>query len=116
MIEVTLISYLQRILNMNEVYTEVPATMPKTFIVIDRTAHGKTETGLETAVIAFQSYGTTQYTAASLSAAVVDAVLSMPESETNIFQAELNSEYPWPDQANKRYRYQAIFEFTYFEN
>lgn len=115
MIETTLISYLEG-KNFSNVNVEVPASMPASFIVIDRTAHSKTETGLETAVIAFQAYATTQYAAAALSASIVDAILAMPETETNIFQAELNSEYPWPDQANKRYRYQAIFEFTYFES
>lgn len=116
MIEVTLLNYLQTQLSTDDVYMEVPATMPASFIVIDRTSHTKTDTGFQTATIAFQSYAGSAAATATLSEQVVDTLIAAPENITNLFEAKLNSEYPYFDTSNKRYRYQAIFQFTYFED
>ena len=115
MIEITLLNYLQTELSMNEIYMEVPATMPASFIVIDRTSHTKTDTGFQTATIAFQSYADSNYAAATLNESVVDALIAARENLTNVFESRLNAEYPFFDMSNKRYRYQAVFDFTYFE-
>lgn len=115
MIEVTLLNYLQTELSVSEVYMEVPATMPTTFIVIDRTSHTKTDAGFQTATIAFQSYAGSNYAAAELNERVVNALMAAREKLTNVFESRLNSEYPYFDLSNKRYRYQAVFDFTYFE-
>ena len=115
MIEITLMDYLKEQLSMNDIYMEVPATMPQSFIVIDRTSHTKTDTGFQTATIAFQSYGASKYDTAVLNERVVNALIAAREHLTNVFNSALNSEYPFFDTSNKRYRYQAVFEFTYFD-
>lgn len=94
-------------------YMSVPENPSGNFCVLERTGTGHS-TGLFSATLAVQSYGSSTYAAAQLSHFVVQAMLSataLPE----ISECELNTEYNFPDTTRKRPRYQAVFDVTYYD-
>ena len=86
--------------------------MPAKCIVLEKTG-GSYNEQIYTATMAVQSYGKTLAEAAALNANVVDWMLSIRDTETNVFNISLNSDYNYTDSATKRYRYQAVFVITY---
>lgn len=86
--------------------------MPAKCIVLEKTG-GSYNEQIYTATMAVQSYGKTLAEAAALNANVVDWMLSIRDTETNVFNISLNSDYNFTDSATKRYRYQAVFVITY---
>lgn len=113
MIEKIYIDYLSAVFPDIPVLAERPKKpIPDTFIMIDNT--GTSETNhIWHSTVAFQSYGTTLYEAASLNDMVIDAVKNSTTLNA-VASARLNSAYNFTDTATKSYRYQAVFDITHY--
>ena len=111
MIEVLLRDYLDRVLDV-PVYAERPADMPVSCVVIERTG-GSIKNHIRDAVVAVQSYAPSLYDAIVLNEKVVDAMreaVAVPE----ISAVYLNSAYNYTDTDTDFYRYQAVFDVTFY--
>lgn len=112
MIEEIVIGYLNR--KGFAAYGEEPRTETAyPWYVVEKTSGDSTE-HLRRAVLAVQSYGATMYEAAAANQAMIPALLGIVELNS-IAGVNLNSDYNFTDTATKRYRYQAVFEITYYE-
>ena len=60
-----------------------------------------------------QSYAETLYKAAKLSEDTVEAMISAPQMN-EVCAVRLNNSYNFTDTAAKSYRYQAVFDVTYY--
>ena len=95
------------------VYFEFPQNPPDDFIVL-KVENNPRENLLDSALIVASSYGKTQLAAASLNHAVkpiLDSLVEMP----SISASRRGGDYPAFDSANKKYRYQAVQNITYYE-
>lgn len=110
MIELTVRRYLAGVLSV-PVRMEMPEHLPDSFVLVEKTAGGETD-HIRRATLAVQSYAPSLADAAALNEQVKAALCAMPDTE-NIGGAKLNSDYNFTDTAMKRYRYQAVFDFTY---
>ena len=111
MIETTVLNYLSQKTTAPIRFERSP-DMPEKCIVIEKTGSSYNEE-LYTATMAIQSYGKTLAEAAALNTDVIRWMLAMRDTEQNIFDVSLNSDYNFTDSATKRYRYQAVFVITY---
>lgn len=110
MIEKTVLDYLNNKLSV-PVYPEIPASPPDEFVIIEKTGSSR-ENRIDTATMAFQSYGASMLAAARLNETVKAAVEGMIELDS-ISAVYLNSDYNFTDQSTKHYRYQALYVITY---
>ena len=68
---------------------------------------------IDMATVALQSYAESMFEAAALNERVKQVmydIIALPM----ISKAELNSDYNFTDTAKKEYRYQAVYDITYF--
>lgn len=112
MIEQIILEYLKEKLDMDDVYTETPQEPPSVFVRIEKTG-GNRNAYLKRATVAIQSYGSSLYEAALLNESVIEATLNIDELDS-ISRCELNSDYNFTDTQQKKYRYQAVFNLTYY--
>lgn len=112
MIEKTVIDYLNSALTV-PVYAEVPETNTGVFVVVEKVGSSRTNY-TDTATIAVQSYADTLAEAAALNLTAKNAMLEIINLDT-VAAVRLNSDYNFTDTATKRYRYQALFVITYYE-
>lgn len=112
MIEKTLLDYLSSQLTDVPVYMERPKEQPDMYIVLEKTGSSKTN-HIKTATFAVQSYAPTMYEAAALNE-IVKGVVESAIVLDDISKVTLNSDYNFTDTAEKRYRYQAVFDFVHF--
>lgn len=110
MIEQRVKSYLSLVLEA-PVCMEVPERQPERFVLVEKTGSGEAD-HIRRATLAVQSYAPSLAGAAELNERVKAALRAMPDTE-DIGSAKLNSDYNFTDTASKRYRYQAVFDFTY---
>ena len=97
------------------VYAEVPDAYPSgPFVILERTGGWKTQRVIPGAPLAVQSYGRTMLEAMELNERVKAAMEEMA-AEPEIGSCRLNSDYNFTDPATKRYRYQAVFDVTYYD-
>lgn len=113
MIEKTILDYLSSVLKV-PCGMELPENMPASYIVLERTG-SSTINRISTAILAVQSYGLSLYEAALLNEQVKIAMLSAVELNS-VAAVHLNSDYNFTDTISKRYRYQAVFDITYYES
>lgn len=113
MIEKILLDYLTTALTPTAVYMERPENAPEKYVIIQKTGSGKTNQ-ICSATIAFQSYAASLYDAAVLNEVVKNAV-EQSVSLSSISSAKLNSDYNFTNTAAKQYRYQAVFDITYYQ-
>lgn len=111
MIEEIIRNYLLPILNI-PVMTEHQHHDPNTFVIIERIGGGMTNRVRE-ATVAIQSYAMTMIAAAQLHESVLSAMDNIVVLD-EIGGISLNSEYNYTDEEVKRYRYQAVFDITYY--
>lgn len=112
MIEKTILDHLSASLDV-PCGMEVPPDPPARIVVLEKT--GETvENHLKDAILAVQSYAPTLLEAATLSEAVVAAMLNAVQLPT-VAAVKLNGNYNFTDTATKRYRYQAVFDVTHYE-
>lgn len=111
MIEKTILDHLAASLGV-DCGTEVPAKPPGTFVVLEKTGSAR-KNQIGTAILAVQSHAPTLYEAACLNEQVKTAMLAAVELP-GIGAVRLNSDYNFTDTVSKRYRYQAVFDVTYY--
>ena len=109
MIEKTVRDYLLTVLSV-PVYTDRPANPPVDRVVIERVG-GSAENLARHARIAIQSYGGTRLAAGTLHEQVLAAMPNIGTVDGGVY---LDSEYDYTDTTTKVYRYQAVFDITYF--
>ncbi len=112
MIEVILKEYLENILG-EKVYMEIPEKLPDRFVLVEKTGGG-CENYINSATVAIQSYAPTLYEVCKLNKRVKAAMLGAITLDS-ISASKLNADYNFTDTNRKRYRYQAIFDLTYFD-
>lgn len=114
MIEKTVLDYLTDALDGVPVYMENPETRPDLYVVIEKTGSGK-KNHICSATIAVQSYAPSMYEAAELNEYVKDAMENLTELGS-VSRVALNSDYNYTDTASKHYRYQAVFDVTFYDD
>ena len=112
MIEKTILDYLNNTLSV-PAYMEVPLKAPTSYVLIEKT--GSSEFNhIKEATLAIRSIAPTLYEAAMLNETVktaMDGSVSLPE----ISRARCNSDYNYTDTTTKSYRYQAVYDITYYD-
>lgn len=112
MIEKILFDYLSNALSV-PIYTERPEKHPAEYVLFEVTG-GYEPNKLNRATVAVQFYGKTLFAAASRAHTDKDIILNavqLPE----ISAVHLNQgPYNFTNTAMKEYRYQAVFEITYY--
>lgn len=110
MIEKTVLDYLSTMLSV-PVYMEVPEAVPASYVIIEKTGGGM-ENQIWTATLAIKSVAASLFNAATLNAAVIEAMIGITDT-TDISKCSLNSNYNFTDTRTKEYRYQAVFDLVY---
>lgn len=111
MIEQILLDYLLDQLAV-PAYPERPADPPERYVLIEKTG-GSQRNRLKSATLALQSHAESLYQAALLNEEVKGAMeqaVALPE----ISSAKLNSDYNFTDTTTREYRYQAVYDVTYY--
>lgn len=111
MIEIIVRDYLEQMLSV-PVFMEFPENPPDRFVILKK---GDTtrDNWLETAEFIPESYETSMMDAAKLNQRVKDAMDALTELD-NISASDLAADYPAFDEKNKRHRYQAVYNVTYY--
>lgn len=102
----------QNILNVPVVF-EQPETKPNQFILIDKTGSGR-ENYINEATLAIQSYGKTLNDALLLNEQVKSVMFDLIQNN-KVSRCALDTDYNFTDETTKSYRYQAVFDITYFD-
>ena len=84
----------------------------KKYLLIEKTGSSR-ENFIDTATITIQSYAESMYEAAVLNERVKKAMDDIAVL-SNVSKSELNSDYNFTDTTKKEYRYQAVYDITYF--
>ena len=113
MIEKILLDHLTAELTDIPVYMEVPAKRPAVFVVIEKTGSGRVNM-IDSATVAIQSYAASMYDAAVLNDRVKAAMYDAIELDS-ISRVALNSDYNYTDTTSMHYRYQAVFDVTFYD-
>ena len=112
MIETIALGYLSEHLDV-PVYMEEPENPPQAYVVLEKTGSVKTNF-IESAMVAAQSYGASLYDAAILNGEVKKALEEMAILPC-VSSVKLNSDYNFTDPETRRYRYQCVYDITYYE-
>lgn len=113
MIETALIAYLNSKLNV-EAYAEYPENAPAQFVLMEKTGSGISDR-LSRATIALQSYADSLIDAMKLNEQVKEVMDELPWELDSITRSKLNSDYNFTDTATRKYRYQAVYDITYYK-
>lgn len=111
MIELTLYEWLKKTMS-EPVYMEHPLNPPKKYVFLEKTSD-LIENHISHATIAVQAYADTLYGAAKLCEDAIGAMLDAPQMD-EVCAVRLNNSYNFTDTATKSYRYQAVFDVTYY--
>ena len=114
LIEATVISYLSRALESDNVYAERPVNLPDEYYIVEKTG-GDEENHINTALIAIQCVSSVSLLNAAMMCHLVETAMKSFISESNVSKCKLNSSYNFTDTASKQYRYQAVYDITYME-
>lgn len=111
MIEIIIRDYLAEALSA-PVFMEFPTNAPARFVILKK---GDTtrENRIETAVFIPESYESSMLEAAKLNQLVKEAMDELTDLD-EISASYLVADYPAFDEKNKRYRYQAVYNVTYY--
>lgn len=112
MIEKIILDYLNSALDV-PCYMEKPESAPEEFVLIERTS-GSSENYIQSATFAVQSYSTSLYGAAVLNEKAVNAMERLVNLNA-ISKSKKETDYNFTDTSKKGYRYQAVFDITYFK-
>lgn len=113
MIEETVKIYLENNGISAPVLMELPKNIPSECVIIEKTGSAL-EDHIYQSTIAIQSYAPSKYEAAKANEKIVGLMIYGLVNEPDIARVALNSDYDYPDLANKRYRYQAVFDITHY--
>lgn len=111
MIEKILIEYLSEYAHI-PVFMEKPDSPPESYVLVEKTGSNR-QNKIETAMIAVQSYAGSMAKAAELNRQIKDLMLDCIVLD-EIGGCSLNSDYNFTDTSTKEYRYQAVFNITYY--
>ncbi|MCI5822558.1 MAG: hypothetical protein MR010_05965 [Lachnospiraceae bacterium] len=111
MIETIVLNYLSEKLKV-PCYMEKPEKQPESYVLIEKTS-GTEKNKIQYATLTFQSYGGSLQKAATLNEEVKRVLENITDLDS-ISKAKRNSDYNFTDTTTKRYRYQAVYDFTYF--
>lgn len=111
MIEKIVYDYLKATLGV-DVFMEIPENEPSEFVVIEKTGSSRANL-MDKATLAIQSYSDSLYKTAVLNELVKSKMLDSV-SVDQITSCKLNSDYNSTDTQFKRYRYQAVFDISYY--
>ena len=111
MIDIIVYEYMKEAMDV-PVYMEMPETLPKEFVLLDKTGSNR-KNYIESATFAVQSYAGSMYKAALLNDEVKQAMDSMIEL-AEIGSSKLQTDYRFTDLQRKLPRYQAIYEVTHY--
>lgn len=112
MIEKTVLGHLSRCLEV-KCYMERPPSAVLPFVLVEKTGSSRNNY-LESATFAIQSYGRTMLEAAELNQLVKNAMNHLADS-FEVSACHLNSDYNFTDTRTKEYRYQAVFDISYWD-
>lgn len=112
MIETALIKYLNDNLDVGT-YAEYPEKAPTQFVLIEKTG-SSINNMIASATIAIQSYADSLLKTMQLNEKVKEAMDNF-WSLDNIVRCELNTDYNFTDTSTRKYRYQAVFDITYYK-
>lgn len=118
MIEVIVLQYLKKIVEVpvlmeQPVVPEEFETMPERYIVLEKIAGGN-KNHIQSASVAIQSYANSLAEAAELdeiARKAMDNIIIL----NNVSASHMASNYNHPDSTRKQYRYQCVYDLTYFE-
>lgn len=113
MIENTVRKYLLEKLSPIPVYMEKPESKPAKYVLIEKTGSG-IENHIKSATLAIQSIAGRLIEAGELNEQVnyaMEQIITLP----NISRAKLDTDYNFTNTATKEYRYQAVYDLTYYE-
>lgn len=116
MIEVTVKDFLSSKVDI-PVLLEVPKNPSQRMIILEKTG-GTRRNLIQSSIFAIQSYAPTKYEAAEMNEVIKRLMLDGNDGIVtldNIVSVSLNSDYDFTDTSSKRYRYQAVFDITYYE-
>jgi hypothetical protein len=114
MIEKILLDYLQTSLPDIPCYMERPEKKPRgKYILLEKTGSGLSN-HLDRATMAVQSYAPSLEEAGTLNVAVKKLMLEADTVES-ISGVRLQTDYNFTDPTTKQPRYQAVFDFYYYE-
>ena len=112
MIEAIVISHLAAETSL-PVYAERPEVPDSKYIIVEKTGSDR-RNHIDIATLAIQSHAPTLYDAAALNLDVKAAMDKLIANNT-IAKVALNSDYNYTDETTKTYRYQAVYDITYYE-
>lgn len=113
MVDVEILNRLNALLSL-DVYMEKPDDAPEEFYVIQFVKGGNQHGLAEMSIIA-QSYGNTMYRACDMNKDM-EAALESLISEDYIRDISRNGSYPYNKTDIKQYRYQCLFDVSYYES
>ena len=111
MIETIVIDFMTSHLSV-PVFMEYPKEQHERFVLLRKADSSRVDM-VDTAMFVADSYAETLYETAKLNEQVVAAFDRLTELE-NISSSKRGGDYNAPDTQNKRYRYQAICNVTYY--
>lgn len=95
------------------VVAEEPANAPERFVLVEKTGSGLVNR-IGSATFAVQTYAMTLYEAAALCDTVKTAMLDTVLCCGEIAGIRLRGDYNFTDTETRRYRYQAVFDVTFY--
>lgn len=91
---------------------EVPQNIEGDYVIVEKTGSSNSNF-INHATLAIQSYSTSLYKASCLNEKVKEVIENMIELD-EISKVKLNTDYNFTDTTKKQYRYQAVYEITYY--
>ena len=112
MIETIVLNYLADNLSV-PVFMEEPEERCREYVLIEKVGSSENDR-IQSATVAVQSYAESLYKSAVLNDTVKRAMRDIVVLDS-VSSCRLNSDYDFTDTETKRYRYQAVFDLTYYD-
>ena len=112
MIETIVLNYLADNLSV-PVFMEEPEEWCREYVLIEKVGSSENDR-IQSATVAVQSYAESLYKSAVLNDTVKRAMRDIVVLDS-VSRCRLNSDYNFTDTETKRYRYQAVFDLTYYD-
>ena len=110
LIEKLVLEYLQRKLDMPEVYVQLPDTIPDKFVIFSIVGRGKANQ-IDAVTMEFESYGASKFDAAELDESV-RAAMEMIGDEEDV-SCRFGGGNDNPDTVLKKHRYRSYFNLYF---
>lgn len=112
MIETIVLNYLADNLSV-PVFMEEPEERCREYVLIEKVGSSENDR-IQSTTVAVQSYAESLYKSAVLNDTVKRAMRDIIVLDS-VSRCRLNSDYDFTDTETKRYRYQAVFDLTYYD-